>query len=85
MGIGPVHAIPKLLKANGQQPARFEERIREDLVRGKFAELVRGMARVSLEEARHEFLSNEDRRSVSYVLVNSSYGRERVTVSPKEA
>jgi len=75
----------ELLKANGQQPARFEERIREDLVRGKFAELVRGMARVSLEEARHEFLSNEDRRSVSYVLVNSSYGRERVTVSPKEA
>lgn len=74
----------QLLLANGQQPARFEERVREDLVRAKFADLLRAMARVSESEAKLEFLSREDKRSVSYVLVSSTYGRDRISVSAKE-
>lgn len=63
----------RLLNANGMQPTRFEERIREDLLRAKFVDMVHGLARVSDEEVHEAFLNNEDKRSVPYVFVSTDH------------
>jgi len=57
----------ELLRANGLTPETFEGQIRQDLLRRKMVELVRGTAKVSEAEARAAFRAAKEQVAVEYV------------------
>lgn len=57
----------ELLKVNGLNPEIFEGQIRQDLLRQKMVELVRGTVKVSEAEARAAFRVAREKVTVGYV------------------
>lgn len=56
----------ELLRANGITPETFEGQIRQDLLRRKIVELVRGTAKVSETEAQAAFRAAKEQVAVEY-------------------
>ncbi len=57
----------ELLRLNGLNPETFEEQIRQDLLRRKMVEMIRGTAKVSRAEARAAFRAAQEQVVVEYV------------------
>lgn len=67
----------ELLRVNGVGPETFEAQIRQDLLRRKMVELVRGTAKVSEAEARAAFRAAKEQVAVEYVAFPAgAEGRE---------
>lgn len=66
-----------LLKANRFSAANFEERVREDLLRTKWIELVKMTGKLSDEEIREQYGLNKDYRQVSYVVFDKKELKDR--------
>lgn len=64
-------------------PARFEERMRRDLLAQKVLALLRGTARVSEDEVREAFDAESDRVSIEFVRFPVSALRGEVKASPE--
>ncbi|MGH9368642.1 MAG: SurA N-terminal domain-containing protein [Thermoanaerobaculia bacterium] len=62
----------QLLSRYGYTPERFEEELREDLLAGKYAALVRASILVPDAELAREFSAKNDKATIEYVLVPSS-------------
>lgn len=75
----------KLLAANSIQPARFEENIREDLLRQKFVSMVYDFARASDAEVHDAFLIAENKRSVPYIFISADRFMSKANTKPKTA
>ncbi|MEW6057731.1 MAG: SurA N-terminal domain-containing protein [Bdellovibrionota bacterium] len=74
----------QVLQANNYSPASFEETMREDLLRTRLMEFMRGRAKVSTQEIEKEFYATEDRRQVDYVLIDRESLKKKLAVSDKE-
>ncbi|MBI3544007.1 MAG: SurA N-terminal domain-containing protein [Deltaproteobacteria bacterium] len=74
----------QLLAANHYTPAAFEDMIREDILRARVSEFVRGRAKVSEKEVESDFLSQEDRRQVDYVVLDGETAKKFVIVGDKD-
>jgi peptidyl-prolyl cis-trans isomerase D len=73
----------QLLARYGFTPERFEEGLREDLLSGKYAALVRSAILVPDSELAREFSSRNDKATIEYVLIPSS--RLESGVQPTDA
>ena len=62
----------QLLSRYGYTPERFEEELREDLLAGKYAEMVRASILVPESELAREFATRNDKATIEYVLVPAS-------------
>ncbi len=68
-----------LLEANGLTPERYEQSVREDLLRQKLATLVQAAAKVSEAEAWEAFRTAKEKARVAYVsLPRSEENRARL-------
>ncbi len=65
-------------------PSVFERKLREDLTVQKWSEQFKDRVHVSQEEARKQFLVENDKRDLKYVLVTPEAGRKGVMVSQDE-
>jgi peptidyl-prolyl cis-trans isomerase D len=65
-------------------PARFEERMRRDLLAQKTVALLRGAAQVSEDEVREAYESENDRASLEFVRFPVSALQGQVKASPEE-
>ncbi|MGE4232714.1 MAG: SurA N-terminal domain-containing protein [Bacteriovoracia bacterium] len=63
----------KLLTANHLSPAKFEDSVREDLVRERLQLLFRDGIRASALEAKQDFLLTSDQREFNYVILPKGY------------
>jgi peptidyl-prolyl cis-trans isomerase D len=73
----------ELLARYGFTPERFEEGLREDLLSGKYAALVRSSILVPDSELAREFSTRNDKATIEYVLIPSS--RLESGVQPTDA
>ncbi|HTO86445.1 MAG TPA: peptidyl-prolyl cis-trans isomerase [Thermoanaerobaculia bacterium] len=73
----------QLLFRYGYTPERFEEELREDLLAGKYAELVRASILVPEPELVREFAVRNEKATIEYILVPSS--RLESAVQPTDA
>jgi peptidyl-prolyl cis-trans isomerase D len=73
----------QLLFRYGYTPERFEEELREDLLAGKYAELVRASILVPEAELVREFAVRNEKATIEYILVPSS--RLESAVQPTDA
>jgi peptidyl-prolyl cis-trans isomerase D len=73
----------QLLARYGFTPERFEEGLREDLLSGKYAALVRSAILVPDSDLAREFSSRNDKATIEYVLIPSS--RLESGVQPTDA
>ena len=62
----------QLLARYGYTPERFEEDLREDLLAGKYAEMVRASILVPDAEIAREFSARNDKATIEYVLIPAS-------------
>ncbi len=62
----------QLLSRYGYTPERFEEELREDLLAGKYAEMVRASILVPESELAREFATRNDKATIEYVLIPAS-------------
>ena len=68
-----------LLEANGLTPERYEQSVREDLLRQKLATLIQASAKVSEAEAWEAFQTAKEKARVAYVsLPRSEENRARL-------
>ncbi|MBI3556200.1 MAG: SurA N-terminal domain-containing protein, partial [Deltaproteobacteria bacterium] len=70
-----------VLAQNRYSPATFEDMIREDLMRSRVSDFMRGRAKVSEKEVENQFLAEEDRRQVDYVVLNAESAKKMIYVS----
>ncbi len=73
-----------VLSANRYSPATFEDMIREDLMRSRVSEFMRGRAKVSEKEVENQYLAEEDRRQVDYVVLNAESAKKMIYVSDSD-
>jgi peptidyl-prolyl cis-trans isomerase D len=73
----------QMLARYGYTPERFEEDLREDLLAGKYASMVRASILVPDAEIAREFSARNDKATIEYVLVPSS--RLESGVQPTDA
>ena len=73
----------QLLSRYGYTPERFEEELREDLLAGKYAELVRASILVPESELAREFATRNDKATIEYILIPAS--RLESGVQPTDA
>ncbi|MGZ3687963.1 MAG: SurA N-terminal domain-containing protein [Bdellovibrionota bacterium] len=74
----------QLLEANSQTPGSFERLVREDISMQQWENYFRDRVHVSDEEAKREYLSDEDKRNIKYVMLTNEAGRKGVKVDPAE-
>jgi peptidyl-prolyl cis-trans isomerase D len=73
----------KMLHANGIQPERFEEDLREDMMLDKYAGLVKASVVVSDAELAREYATRNDKATIEYILVPAA--RLESNAQPSEA
>jgi peptidyl-prolyl cis-trans isomerase D len=73
----------QLLSRYGYTPERFEEELREDLLAGKYAEMVRASILVPETELAREFATRNDKATIEYILIPAS--RLESGVQPTDA
>jgi peptidyl-prolyl cis-trans isomerase D len=73
----------ELLSRYGFTPERFEEDLREDLLAGKYAEMVRASILVPESALTREFASRNDKATIEYILIPGS--RLESAVQPTDA
>lgn len=74
----------QVLQANRYSPSTFEESMREDLLRNRLVEFMKGRAKISEKEIEDEFKNTEDRRTVEFVVINRDIGRKAIAITDKE-
>jgi hypothetical protein len=67
-----------------RSPSVFERRLREDLTVQRWTDQFKDRVRVSAEEAKRQFLIDNDRRDLKYVMLTAEAGRKGVVVSKDE-
>jgi peptidyl-prolyl cis-trans isomerase D len=77
-------AYKRAVSAEYGTPARFEERMRRDLLAQKVLALLRGTAQVSEEEVREAFESESDRVSIEFVRFPLSALQGEVKATPEQ-
>jgi len=73
-----------VLQANQHTPGSFERLMREDLSMAQWENYFRSRVHVSDEEIKREFLQNDDKRNIKYVLLTSQAGKKGVSVPAGE-
>jgi hypothetical protein len=74
----------KVLEANQYTPGGFERMMREDMSAAQWQDYFRNRTHVSDTEIKQQFMTNEDKRNVKFVLLTSDVGKKLVKVDPKE-
>ncbi len=74
----------KVLEANNYTPAGFEKLVREDLSSQKWQAYFESRSHVSEAELKKEFLLNEDKRKLKYVVLSNDSAKKQVAVGNDE-
>lgn len=73
-----------ILRSNGMQPERYEEALREELLRQKYNTLVRASVLVPESEVLREFAARNDKATIEYILVPANRLESASTASDAE-
>jgi hypothetical protein len=77
-------AYRQTLEANGYTPASFEEMVKQDLEVQRWESYFKNRVNVSDDEVKLQFLIDQDKRNIKYVLLTNEAGKKMVQVDPAE-
>jgi hypothetical protein len=78
------NAYRQTLEANGYTPQSFEEMVKEDLEVQRWESYFKNRVNVSDDEVKTQFLIDQDKRNIKYVLLTNEAGKKDVKVEPAE-
>ena len=74
----------QVLEANQHSPGSFERLVREDASLQQWESYFKDRIRVSEDEIRREFLMNEDKRNIKYVLLTPESAKKNIAVEASD-
>jgi parvulin-like peptidyl-prolyl isomerase len=77
-------AYRQTLEANGYTPATFEEMVKQDLEVQRWESYFKNRVNVSDDEVKLQFLIDQDKRNIKYVLLTNEAGKKAINVDPAE-
>jgi hypothetical protein len=79
-----VMTYKQVLETNNYNPGTFERLVRSDVSMQAWQNYFQNRVKVSDAELKNQFLLNEDKRNIKYVLLTTEAGRQGVKVDQKD-